>query len=214
METGEIRINTLMAAMTALLSVEVFMGLIAPENPSERLAMLGAGRMMETGTLLYIVRHWGQGLGSIGLSASKTGEGIRKGLIWSLVFGITALGCGFVLYSFGMNPLSLVASGMPINTKEVWLLLLVGGVIGPVTEEVFFRGICYGFFRKWGIAAALILTTAVFTAAHSHGSGIPITQAIGGIVFAVAYELEQNLLVPVIIHVTGNLAIFGASLYA
>jgi hypothetical protein len=35
---------------------------------------------------------------------------------------------------------------------------------------------------------------------------------IGGILFAVAYELEKNLLVPIIIHVLGNLAIFVLAL--
>ena len=35
-----------------------------------------------------------------------------------------------------------------------------------------------------------------------------ITQAIGGVVFAVSYELEKNLLVPITIHCLGNMAIF------
>ena len=35
---------------------------------------------------------------------------------------------------------------------------------------------------------------------------------IGGILFAVAYEMEKNLLVPITIHVLGNLAIFTLAL--
>jgi hypothetical protein len=35
---------------------------------------------------------------------------------------------------------------------------------------------------------------------------------VGGIVFAVAYELEGNLMVPITIHVLGNTAIFALSL--
>jgi membrane protease YdiL (CAAX protease family) len=43
------------------------------------------------------------------------------------------------------------------------------------------------------------------------GTAIPITQLIGGILFAVAYEIEKNLLVPITIHFMGNLAIFTLS---
>jgi len=42
--------------------------------------------------------------------------------------------------------------------------------------------------------------------------GIPLPQVVGGLVFAVAYEIEESLMVPIIIHVLGNLAIFTLSL--
>jgi hypothetical protein len=42
--------------------------------------------------------------------------------------------------------------------------------------------------------------------------GIPLAQVVGGIVFAVAYEIEGSLMVPITIHVLGNLAIFTLSL--
>ena len=86
-----------------------------------------------------------------------------------------------------------------------------GYVIAPVAEEIFFRGILYGFFRQWGIMVALVISTALFVISHAIGSGLPITQVIGGLLFAVAYEIEKNLLVPIIIHSLGNLAIFCLS---
>jgi membrane protease YdiL (CAAX protease family) len=58
---------------------------------------------------------------------------------------------------------------------------------------------------------ALAASTALFVVLHSV-SGIPVTQLIGGIVFALAYEVTENLMVPMVIHVTGNLAIFCISL--
>jgi hypothetical protein len=39
-----------------------------------------------------------------------------------------------------------------------------------------------------------------------------VTQAIGGIVFAAAYEVEGKLMVPISIHVLGNIAIFSLSI--
>jgi hypothetical protein len=35
---------------------------------------------------------------------------------------------------------------------------------------------------------------------------------VGGIIFALAYEIERSLMVPVTIHVLGNMAIFTLSL--
>jgi hypothetical protein len=42
----------------------------------------------------------------------------------------------------------------------------------------------------------------------------PFPQAVGGIVFAIAYKVEGNLMVPITIHVLSNTAIFALSLMA
>jgi membrane protease YdiL (CAAX protease family) len=42
--------------------------------------------------------------------------------------------------------------------------------------------------------------------------GFPLTQLVGGILFALSYEYSGNLMVPITIHATGNLAIFTLSL--
>ena len=91
------------------------------------------------------------------------------------------------------------------------LLFAVGGVIGPMAEEVIFRGLLYGFFRRWGVLPAIFISTGVFVLVHLLVRSVPgfaITQAIGGVVFAVSYELEKNLVVPITIHCLGNMAIF------
>jgi membrane protease YdiL (CAAX protease family) len=60
--------------------------------------------------------------------------------------------------------------------------------------------------------AALLLSTAVFVVAHAIFHRIPLPQIVGGILFAVAYEKEKNLMVPITIHVLGNLAIFAIAI--
>jgi membrane protease YdiL (CAAX protease family) len=77
-----------------------------------------------------------------------------------------------------------------------------------VTEELFFRGILYGYFRRWGIFPALFLSTLFFVLLHPV-KALAVTQTVGGVLFAAAYEIEGNLLVPITIHVLGNLAIFS-----
>ena len=69
------------------------------------------------------------------------------------------------------------------------------------------------FFRRWGVAAALVASTLAFVLAHPLGHRFPLTQVVGGVVFAVAYEVEGDLIVPITIHVLGNLALFTLSLF-
>jgi hypothetical protein len=88
-------------------------------------------------------------------------------------------------------------------------MYLVGGVIGPVAEEIFFRGIIFGFCRRWGFYAALLISTAFFVWPHFDGRHLPLTQIVGGIVFTIAYEKEKKMMVPVTIHCLGNMAIFS-----
>jgi len=60
--------------------------------------------------------------------------------------------------------------------------------------------------------AALLLSTAVFVMAHAIFQWIPLPQIVGGILFAAAYEKEKNLMVPITIHVLGNMAIFSIAI--
>jgi len=106
----------------------------------------------------------------------------------------------------------VIRTGFPKSSEDLLLFFLVGGIVAPVTEEVFFRGILYGFLRRWGILVALVLSTAAFALTHGIGHGFPVTQVVGGILFAGAYEIEKNLVVPITIHCLGNLAIFSLSM--
>jgi membrane protease YdiL (CAAX protease family) len=92
------------------------------------------------------------------------------------------------------------------------MFFVVGGVLSPVAEEVLFRGVLYGFFRRWGVAAALIASTLLFVAAHRPGSVLPIPQIVGGVLFALAFERTRNLMTPITIHVLGNLGLFVLAL--
>jgi hypothetical protein len=94
-------------------------------------------------------------------------------------------------------------------------LFLVGGIIGPIAEEIFFRGILYGYFRRWGVLPALVVSTGIFALVHlliGPVQGFAVIQTVGGVVFAVSYELEKNLMVPITVHCLGNMAIFSLPL--
>ncbi|MBW1643405.1 MAG: CPBP family intramembrane metalloprotease, partial [Deltaproteobacteria bacterium] len=176
------------------------------------MAATGVVRLIETALIIIVVIVWGQGLPSIGLAPSKMGKGLIKGLFWSAGFGIITFFAFIALFLVDINPLALIHTRLPIQGMEIALFILVAGIIGPVGEEILFRGIIYGFFRRWGVLAALILSSIIFVLAHSILSGIPVPQIVGGIIFAIAYEKEGNLIVPITIHILGNMAIFTLSL--
>ena len=108
----------------------------------------------------------------------------------------------------GKNPFMLFHARFPKEPWELFLFLILRGIIGPVAEEIFFRGILYGFLRHLGMIPAIFLSTLPFILLHAAAG---LTQAVGGILFAMAYETEKKLMVPITIHVLGNLAIFAVS---
>jgi membrane protease YdiL (CAAX protease family) len=117
-----------------------------------------------------------------------------------------------LLHLAGINALRLLETPLPESIVSIFFYLLIGGVIGPLAEEIFFRGIVYGYLRRWGVFAAVAVSTLLFVLPHLTGGNLPVTQIVGGIVFALAYEKEKNLMVPITIHCLGNLAIFGLTL--
>jgi len=212
MEADRVQIKTLAICLAAVIAVEAL--LRAGLGPVVRHPMMvsGAVRLVEAGLIIMIVFIREKGLDAIGLSLKGVVPGIRRGLIWAAGFGLVVLLGGVLAYVMGINPLSLIHTHLPAKPGDIGLFFLVGGLIGPLTEEIFFRGILYGFFRQWGGLAAILLSTLAFVMAHPVFPGVPLTQVVGGILFAVAYEVEKNLMAPITIHASGNMAIFALSL--
>ena len=138
--------------------------------------------------------------------------GLKRGVVWSAGFGLLVLLGGVLLYVMGINPLSLIYTPLPADSGHILLVFIVGGIIAPIMEEIFFRGVLYRFLRRWGALTAILLSTLAFVLAHPVFPDVPITQIVGGLLFALAYEIEKNLVAPITIHSLGNMAIFGLSL--
>ena len=211
-EAVKIQIKTLAICLIAVIAVEVVARIGIRSENYNPIIILGAVRLLETGLIVMIVLIRERGLSSIGLSLTGILPGFKRGLIWSAGFGLITLLGFVVIFAIGLNPLKLIHTQLPAKPGDILLLFIVGGLIGPVAEEVFFRGIVYGFLRRWGAPMAIILSTLLFVLVHPVFPSIPITQVVGGLLFAMAYEVEKNLVVPISIHVSGNVAIFALSL--
>jgi membrane protease YdiL (CAAX protease family) len=169
----------------------------------------GLARLLDIAWLALVVSACPRGWARMGLDRGNWRPGLQRGLIWSAGFGLLAAFGWAGLHLAGMDPFRVILPGPVARQAPPALLFLVGGLIGPVAEEIYFRGLVYGSLRRWGFWPALALSTLMFTLLHAGAPGVPITQIVGGLVFAVAYEIEKTLLVPIAVHVLGNLAIFS-----
>jgi len=214
MEAKSIEIKAFLLSLGTIILIEGAARLLISRGLYNPMIVLGGTRVLETGVIVSCALLWGKGLPSIGLARAKIAPGIRRGLVWSAGFALVAALASAVLYIAGIDLLILLKVRLPGRLSEIFIFFLIGGIIGPIAEEMFFRGMLYGFLRRWGVVVAIVVSTGVFVLAHPISQGFPIPQAAGGIVFALAYEMEGSLMTPIVIHVLGNLALFTLSLIA
>ena len=208
MGTTPIQTKTFLIAVVALVVIEIIVTLIANAKDTFSMGHLGLLRMVEAIVLILIVWCQKKGLGIIGLDRNRLRSGLNTGTIWSLVFAaITAL-CFLVLLLLKVDPLDLIRVPLPQTPRDLMIFFLVGGLIAPISEEIFFRGIIFGYFSRWNTTNAVVISTLIFVLFHPQGG---LTQAVGGVVFALAYHFSHSLLAPIIIHSLGNTALFSIS---
>lgn len=211
METNKIEIKTLFTAFATIIFIEAVAKIVSSMAPDYLIIILGATRFLEIILIILIFLSWEKGVSSLGLDRSKMANGLKKGLIWSAGFGIITFCVFVIMFAAGTNPLIFIHTDLPKTCNELIYYFFIAGVVGPIAEELFFRGIIYGFFRRWGIVFALVFSVLFFVLAHPLIPRIPLPQIIGGIVFALAYEVEKSLITPITIHSIGNIAILTIS---
>lgn len=210
MDPDRISPRLLSLSLGVVLAAETSGALLSPSLPSP-LAALVPTRILEIVLLLILLHHEGGTGRTLGLGRRGISREIGRGVLWSAGFGLLVLAGFLVIRLAGGNPLDRVTEALPGGCSERLLFLFAGVILAPVAEEIFFRGILFGFLRRWGFLTALLLSTALFAALHPAGRGVPVTQIVGGLLFAAAYEAEGSLAVPVVIHCLGNGAIFFLS---
>ena len=127
------------------------------------------------------------------------------------------LGCGFLILGYAIIfPVNLIMDKLGIGTQGEMLLrvfdeldspfwfFLVGVVVAPVVEEIFFRGFLFqGFRQKYGWAAAVFLSSAIFGAAHFDLASLFPTFVLG-VVLAYVYHRSNSVWPGIILHFLVN----------
>ena len=91
------------------------------------------------------------------------------------------------------------------NVLDTFIIIL----IGPVVEEIFFRGILLNrWATKWGIRKAIVISSIAFAILH--------VDFIGAFVFSVVvsilYVKTRTLVVPIAVHIGNNAVVIGVTL--
>lgn len=93
-------------------------------------------------------------------------------------------------------------------SRSVWLylvFLLSIGIIGPICEELLFRGAIYGWFRRYYKPWVGILISSLFFGVLHYETMLRMIFAISiGAYMAWMYEREKNLAAPITLHILNN----------
>lgn len=103
---------------------------------------------------------------------------------------------------------ALMGAALKGSALQFVLMLLLGGVIAPIGEELLFRGILFPWLRRWGLPLSVILSALAFGLFHGFNI-VFVTAAILGAMFALLYEWSGSLWPPIIAHAANNLFSFA-----
>ncbi len=95
-------------------------------------------------------------------------------------------------------------SHLPIGGLETGLAYASVVVLGPLAEELIYRGLLYRIFRRhWGVLPSAVLSALIFGLAH--GEPWYLFGLVGlGVLFALVYEYSGSLTAAAVAHAAHN----------
>lgn len=176
--------------------------------------------ILTAGILLFlIVKKYGSRLADIGLTANDFFRNVFLGLrayfaiIPPLVLGLLALSLVAGYFSYEPPPQPVVEIYLRQKAGPMILIFtFFVAALGPVLEEIFFRGFTYKALRsRFGVAAGMICTSIVFAAMHtSLIAFVPIFFL--ALFLNYLYESTGSLVPGMTAHMTHNLIMVGFTL--
>lgn len=147
-------------------------------------------------------------LESLGLLARPTL--LWLGLVLGLTFGLLPVRIAIgVIYVYLTNDTSLdlrTQLVFPELSLQAFASAFIGvGLLAPIGEEAFFRGVVYNLLRqrldaRWSIA----LSSLAFALAHADSPPVVLTSLIIGLALAWSYEQTKSIWPGIFIHMLNN----------
>lgn len=129
---------------------------------------------------------------------------------------ILGFGCQFVMVILNL-PLNLILSQsdgyVPQNIWELFVAMVVIGIIPAIFEEFILRGLVYGVMANFNDKAALIFSTVMFALLHSSPSGI-IGYIFLGATLAIIFRRTGSLYSCVLLHLVNNITALLVSYFS
>ncbi len=114
--------------------------------------------------------------------------------------------CASVLIGLKSNGVSgaYYADPAEITIPGVIYIIVIYCLLPAVTEEIAFRSVIYGEYRKHGVFGAVILSSALFSLMHFSMSSF-FSYFLCGAVLALVYEVTRSVFASMLLHFLYNL---------
>ena len=170
--------------------------------------------------IIYVKCRLKNPLSDLGLHARSLSENIYYGLIsilpWTLISTILGL---LISIDFDSSTTEINHDGLGQGLQFIqtegqsmsFLIVLISSIVlGPLREELIYRGFFYGpIRRKVSRNAAILLSSSIFTVVHiSEARLFPLVPFLLGCLFAYLYEKRQSLIPGITAHSFWNLIVY------
>jgi membrane protease YdiL (CAAX protease family) len=150
---------------------------------------------------------------SLGLSLKNFFKNIFYGIIAYIallpVLVVILAATAFVIHMIKYVPAKQPVVELLLKEKDVAFLAyssLFAAILGPLVEELFFRGFLYNALKKYiGVFWSMAATAAIFATLHAHAVGFLPIMALGALL-AYLYEKTGTLVSSITVHMIHNLS--------
>ena len=161
--------------------------------------------------LYFILVKYKEKISSLGITLADFYKNILSG-ITAYVFILPILISTLILSMLFLERIGYNAPPQPVfdmffeekSSSVILFLTIFVSILGPIIEEIFFRGFLYSAVRKrFGVIAGVLLSAALFSMLHINIAGfLPVM--ILGVLMAFLYETTGSLIAPIAVHILHN----------
>jgi membrane protease YdiL (CAAX protease family) len=100
----------------------------------------------------------------------------------------------------------VISVGMEFSWVNFALTFLGAGVLAPISEELYFRGLLHGWFksRRFALWLRVLLSSALFGLAHFDSLAVVASSFVLGVANALLYERSKSIWIPIAMHILTN----------
>ncbi|MBU1912701.1 MAG: CPBP family intramembrane metalloprotease [Candidatus Omnitrophica bacterium] len=164
----------------------------------------------------FVLVKYREKLSRLGIASAGFYKNVLSG-ITAYVFILPILISVLILSMLFLNSIGYKFQAQPVfdmfleekRSNVILFLTIFVSILGPIIEEIFFRGFLYSAVRKrFGVLSGVLLSAALFSMLHTNIAGFaPIM--ILGILMAFLYETTGSLIAPMAVHILHNSIIVG-----
>jgi membrane protease YdiL (CAAX protease family) len=213
-----------LAILTAVGGIAVLVAavfLLTGEDDADSALALNSAVAITSGLLILSALIFGPlkhrvGIGSLGLRPPHTWGPSQVGLPLLVLTGMLIITVVYVQAAEAMGLQELEPPDLPFDEYSLTAKIITGALIigiGPLAEEVFFRGFVFpGLANRFGVPMGMISSAALFSLAHGDVA-LFVPTFIAGILLAWLYLRTGSLVSPFIAHAAQNAIAFSVTIW-